>query len=53
VAKKTGRAEASPMADPALRMRALSLYRSLMRSCRTWPGPPKEKKYIYVSALYS
>lgn len=38
------------MADPALRMRALSLYRSLMRSCRTWPGPPKEKQYIYEEA---
>lgn len=37
------------MADAALRMRALSLYRSLMRSSRTWPGPPNEKQYIYVS----
>ncbi|XP_024396161.1 uncharacterized protein [Physcomitrium patens] len=38
------------MADAALRTRALSLYRSLMRSSRTWPGPPKEKQYIYEEA---
>jgi len=38
------------MADAALRMRALSLYRSLMRSSRTWPGPLKEKQYIYEEA---
>ncbi|KAG0566594.1 hypothetical protein KC19_7G075700 [Ceratodon purpureus] len=48
--QKAGTTEASLMADPALRMRALSLYRSLMRSCRTWPGPPKEKQYIYEEA---
>jgi hypothetical protein len=35
------------MLDVALRMRALSLYRALMRSVRTWPGPLNEKQYIY------
>ncbi|CAM6015896.1 unnamed protein product [Sphagnum compactum] len=35
------------MLDVALRMRALSLYRALMRSVRTWPGPSNEKQYIY------
>jgi hypothetical protein len=35
------------MVNAAVRMRALSLYRALMRSVRTWPGPPNEKQYIY------
>ncbi|KAJ7295691.1 hypothetical protein O6H91_07G015800 [Diphasiastrum complanatum] len=29
-----------------IRARALGLYRSLLRSARTWPGPPSEKTYI-------
>ncbi len=41
------------MVNAAVRMRALSLYRALMRSVRTWPGPPNEKQYIYVSCMLS
>ncbi len=41
------------MVNAAVRLRALSLYRALMRSVRTWPGPPNEKQYIYVSCMLS
>ncbi|MCO5562721.1 hypothetical protein L7F22_016352 [Adiantum nelumboides] len=34
------------MATQATRSRALSLYRKLMRSVRSWPGPAEEKRYI-------
>ncbi|KAI5080081.1 hypothetical protein GOP47_0005560 [Adiantum capillus-veneris] len=34
------------MATQATRSRALSLYRKLIRSSRTWPGPAEEKRYI-------
>ena len=37
------------MAANISRSKALSLYRKLLRSARTWPGPPDEKKYILVS----
>ncbi|KAH7373881.1 hypothetical protein KP509_17G078500 [Ceratopteris richardii] len=33
------------MATPT-RSRALSLYRKLLRSARSWPGPVEEKNYI-------
>ncbi|CAM6028487.1 unnamed protein product [Sphagnum balticum] len=36
------------MVNAAVRVRALSLYRALMRSVRTWPGPPNEKQHIYL-----
>jgi hypothetical protein len=37
------------MATAASRSRALALYRKLLRSSQTWPGPDSEKKYILVS----
>ncbi|CAM6090163.1 unnamed protein product [Calypogeia fissa] len=34
------------MSTAASRSRSLALYRKLLRSSRTWPGPASEKKYI-------
>eukprot|EP00245_Coleochaete_scutata_P003023 TRINITY_DN14315_c0_g1_i1.p1 TRINITY_DN14315_c0_g1~~TRINITY_DN14315_c0_g1_i1.p1 ORF type:complete len:124 (+),score=11.48 TRINITY_DN14315_c0_g1_i1:61-432(+) len=38
------------MATPVTRARSLALYRKLMRSCRTWPGPQEEKDWIRSEA---
>ncbi|CAM6085966.1 unnamed protein product [Calypogeia fissa] len=37
------------MSTAAWRSRSLALYRKLLRSSRTWPGPTSEKKYILRS----
>lgn len=39
------------MATSASRARAMSLYRALLRSARTWPGPASEKEYIRKESL--